>query len=119
MLAYVVQDSFCDACVDDCLVLGKLLDLVVEVVAVKQRLDRLSTQLQEILFELFVLKIPPFFVDVLLVEVVFHRGHKRCLKLFLIEVVPWEVPQPWVVLYFVSPVNPQAVLWFALDHLQS
>lgn len=65
----------------------------------------MTSQCHEILFELFVLKILPFFVDILLVKVVLKRGYKRSLKLLGIKVVPRKVPKPRMVLNFMCAIN--------------
>lgn len=70
-------DCLRDARVNHRLVLGNLLDFVIKVVTVKERLYRSSTQLKEILFELLILEIFPLFFDVFLVKVVFKRWDER------------------------------------------
>jgi hypothetical protein len=55
LLAYIMENCFTDARINYSLVLSELLNFMVEVVAVKQRLNRMTSKLKEILFELFVL----------------------------------------------------------------
>ena len=59
--------------VDEGLTLGQGGQLVVEVITVEKLLNRISSQHQNVLLELFILLVLPFFIDVLLVEVVLLR----------------------------------------------
>lgn len=70
-----------------------------------------------ILLELLVFNITPLLVDILLIEVVFLWWNKRRLYLLILEVLPWEIFQPGMVLDLFSSVGSEAVLWLPLDHL--
>ncbi len=91
--------------------------MVVEVIAIEERLHGVPAQQQHILLELLVLLVFPVFVDVFLVEVVFLRRDEGRLDFLFIEILPGVVAQPRVVLHLGGPVQAEAVYRFALDHL--
>jgi len=63
--------------IDHRLVLDKLLNLVIVVVAVEHGLHGMPPQLLLILNELLIFEVTPLFIDVLLVEVVLKRWNER------------------------------------------
>jgi len=79
-------------------------------------LDGVAPQIGDVLLELGVFEVLPFFVDVLGVEVVLKRWDERRLDLFLFKVFPREVAQPGMVLDLSCTVVAQTVLRLALDH---
>lgn len=92
---------------------------MVVIVAFEKLLSRGLAQRDVVCFELLVLEVPPLFIDVFLVEVVFLWGHEGSPDLSVAQVVPREVTQPGVLLNFLSVARAESVLRFALDHLQS
>jgi len=77
--------------IDLSLVICKGRQLVVVVVTVEEGLDRTSTKVSHVLFELGILQIFPLFVDVLLIEVVLERRDERSTDSLLREVRPVEI----------------------------
>lgn len=98
------------------LLFGNLGQLVVEVVAVKEFLNGVSSEVGDVFFELGVVQIFPFFVDVLRVEVVFKWRDEGCFNFLVVQILPGEVPQPRVVFYFCSTVVAESVLRLSLNH---
>ncbi len=90
--------------------------LVVKVVPVEQGLYRVPSEQQHVVLELFVFKVLPFLVDVLLVEVVSARRYERSLDLPIDQILPGIVSQPWVRLHFGRSVQPQAIHRLPLNH---
>lgn len=87
--------------IDLCLVRSQCCKLVVEVVSVEEGLHRIPPQVLYIFDELCVFQVFPLLADVLLVEIILHWRNKGGSNSPLVEIIPWEVTQPWVVLHFV------------------
>ena len=91
---------------------------MVEVVPREELLGRGAHQRLCVLLESLILQISPLLIDVLLVKVVFLWRDERCPHAFGHKLVPREVFEPGMALYFFSTTgSAQAVLRLALDHL--
>jgi hypothetical protein len=97
--------------------LGESSQLVVEVVAVKQSLNRISSEHQSVLFKLLVILILPILVNVLLVKVILSWWNEGSLDLAVPEILPREILKPGVILDFRRSVESKSVHGFSLDHL--
>ncbi len=93
--------------------------LVIIIIAIELRLDRVSPEGKRMLLKLFILLVLPVLVNILLVKIVLLGRQKRCLHLLVPEVLPREVFEPGVRFHLGWPVLTQAVQWFTLDHLQT
>ncbi len=90
--------------IDKSRVLGQGGQLKIEVIAVEKSLDGVPPEKKSVLFELVVLLVLPFFIDVFLVEVVLLWWDEGAFDLSVCEVLPVVVLQPRVVFYFLGSV---------------
>ena len=100
----------------ECLVLAQGCQLVVVVVTVEEALNRISSEHKGILFEVFIFLVLPFLVYIFLVEVVLLRWHEGRLYLPVPKVLPGEVFEPRMRLYFSRSIYSQTVNWLSLNH---
>lgn len=99
------------------LVVCKSRQLVVVIVAIELLLHRAVSQARHVLLELGIVEVLPFFVDVVLVEVVLCRWDERRAQSPLVQRLPVEVAKPRVVPDLGGARSTEPILWFTLDHL--
>ena len=64
--------------------------LMIEVIPIEKCLHRWSSQISQILFEFWIIKIFPFFVNVFLIEIFFFRRYKWCYDILVCQIFPWK-----------------------------
>lgn len=91
--------------------------LMVVIIAIELLLDLAVSQARRMLLELWVVEVLPFFIDVVLVEVVFCGRNEGCAQTPFVKCLPVEVAEPRVVLDLGRSRVAQPVLRLALYHL--
>lgn len=86
------------------------------VVSIKLSLDWISSKTLSIFFEFWIIEIFPFLIDILLIKIILAGWNKWSLNSFIIQILPWEICKPWMILHFMSATIPQSILWFSLNH---
>ena len=82
------------------LVLCKSSKLIVIIVAIKESLEGISSKICHVFFEFIIFQIFPFFTNILLIKVIFHRRNEWSAYPLIIQILPREVSEPRMILDF-------------------